>query len=339
MHIKNLSYKGKEEPFLKIESEPIVVVCAADNNYAMQLAVTGRSALANLKGDRKIFLFIIDGGIKNHNKQKILKSLDSEKCEVKFISNPDSLLEDDIKEAHNECVGSNGKTTAKYLTIAAFYRLLIPELLPKQFEKVIYLDCDLVVRGDLEQLWEIDLEENYVLAAQDTWIPYVSSTTGLLNYQDLGISPNSKYFNSGVLVINLKKWRTDNIGAKAINYFKQNTKYVRWPDQDVLNALFAGQWGELDPRWNCSPVSVYSYTSWQDSPFSEEVYNNLIRDPYIIHYVSSAKPWTSRHTLLKEHFFEYVDLTAWSGWRFTFRRRFWFWLIAKLREAISISQI
>ena len=335
MNTNNLSYERTEKPFLEIESQPIIVVCAADNNYAMQVAVTLRSALANLKGDRKISLLIIDGGIKNHNKQKILRSLSTEKCEVRFLPMPDSLLGDNIEEI-NKRLGPNGKTIAKYVSIAAFFRMLIPELLPEEIEKAIYLDCDLVVREDLEKLWEIDLGDNYLLAAQDTWIPYVSSPNGLLNYKKLGISSDSKYFNSGVLVINLKKWRTDNISTKAIDYLKQKTEYVRWHDQDVLNALLAGKWGELDPRWNCSPVSVYSYTSWQDSPFSEEVYNNLIRDPYIIHYVSSAKPWTSRHTLLKEHFFEYVDMTAWSGWRFTFRRRFWLWLVAKLQEVISM---
>ncbi|HIK06632.1 MAG TPA: glycosyltransferase family 8 protein [Trichormus sp. M33_DOE_039] len=313
----------------------IVVVCAADDNYAMQLAVTGRSALVNLKGDRKILLFIIDGGIKKHNKRKILKSLDSEKCQVKFLPQPDSLLGNDIEEI-NKRLGPDGKTIAKYVSIATFFRLLIPEILPEQLEKVIYLDCDLVVRGNLEQLWQTDLGDNYVLAAQDTWIPYVSNSNGLLNYKELGISSDSKYFNAGVLVINLKKWRTDDISAKAINYLKQKTEYIRWHDQDVLNPLFVGQWGELDPRWNCSPSSVYAYSSWKDSPFSEEVYNNLIRDPYIIHYVSNKKPWTSRHTLLKEYFFEYVDMTEWSGWRLTIWRRFWLRLIHEFRKAISI---
>lgn len=318
-----------------LKNEPIVVVCAADDNYAMQLAVTGRSALVNLQDNRQILLFIIDGGIKKHNKQKILKSLNSEKCEVKFIQITDSLLRD-IEEVHKPQGSESVITKADYVSIASFYRLLIPELLPNQFEKAIYLDSDLVVRGNLEQLWQAELGENYVLAAQDTWIPYISSRTGLLNYQKLGISPDLKYFNAGVLVINLKKWRSDKITAQSINYFKQNIQYVGWYDQGVLNGLLAGQWGELDPRWNCSPSSVYGFSSWKESPFTEEVYNNLIRDPYIIHYVSNKKPWTSRHTLLKEYFFEYVDMTAWSGWRLTIWRRFCLRLSHEFKKAIPI---
>jgi lipopolysaccharide biosynthesis glycosyltransferase len=333
MQINNLSCERQVEPVL--ETEHIVLVCAADDNYAMQLAVTVRSALINLKSDRQILLFIIDGGIKKHNKKKILKSLNSEKCEVKFIQITDSLLRD-IEEVHKPQSSESVITKADYVSIASFYRLLIPELLPNHFEKAIYLDSDLVVRRNLEQLWQTQLGENYVLAAQDTWIPYISSPTGLLNYQKLGISPDLKYFNAGVLVINLKKWRSDGISAKAINYFKQNLEYVGWYDQGVLNALLAGQWGELDPRWNCSPSNVYGFSSWKESPFTEEVYNNLIGDPYIIHYVSNKKPWTSRHTLLKEYFFGYVDMTAWSGWRLTIWRRFCLRLIHEFKKVISI---
>ena len=327
--VNNLNTEKKTDT--TINNEPIILVCAADDNYAMQVAVTGRSVLENLKSDRQILFFIIDGGIKNHNKQKILKSLNLEKCKIKFIPKPESLLGDDIEEV-NKRLGPDGKTIAKYVSVATFFRLLIPEVLPDELEKVIYLDCDLIVRGNIEELWQIELGNHYLLAAQDTWIPYVSNPNGLLNYQELKISANFKYFNAGVLVINLKKWRKEKISAKAIKYLKENIEYVRWHDQDVLNALFAGQWGEIDPRWNCSPSSVHGLASWQDSPFTEEVYNNLIRDPYIIHYVSDKKPWTSRHTLLKEYFFEYVDMTAWSGWRLTIWRRLWRRLVYKAKK-------
>jgi lipopolysaccharide biosynthesis glycosyltransferase len=320
MHSKNSGNERKVEPFVKRESDPIVVVCAADNNYAMPLAVTMRSVIENLKSNHKIIIFIVDGGITNLNKQKILKSLFFEKCEVKFISVSNSLLRD-IEEAHKSTNLEDETIKADYVSIASFYRLVIPELLSNEFAKAIYLDCDLIVKGDIGDLWQIDIGENYLLAVQDTWIPYMSSSTGKLNCQELGLEPASKYFNAGVLVVNLRKWRESGLSAKAINYFKQNSEHVGWYDQDVLNALLAGLWGELDPRWNMSPSSVYGYSSWQESPFPETIYNNLIRDPYIIHFVSAKKPWNSRHTLLKEHFFQYVDMTAWSGWRLTIWRR------------------
>ncbi|WP_319421893.1 glycosyltransferase family 8 protein [Pleurocapsa sp. FMAR1] len=333
MHIENLSYKGKEEPFLKIESEPIVVVCAADDKYAMPLAVTVRSALANLKKNWKILLFIIDGGIKKRNKRRILKTLSIDNCEVQFIPKPDNFAKS-LEEAYRYTV-TEGQAK-NYISIAQYYRLFIAELLPDQAKKAIYLDCDLIVKEDLSQLWQIDLGENYVFAAQDTWVHSVSAHNGLLNYQELGIASDAKYFNSGVLVINVEKWRAEKVSARAIDYLNHNKEHMIYGDQDILNALFTGQWGELDPRWNATS-RIYEYSSWKESPYQEHVYNNLIHnDFYIIHFISGEKPWNSRDVPLKEHFFHYVDMTSWSGWRFTFWQELWQKLVYKFRKAVSI---
>jgi lipopolysaccharide biosynthesis glycosyltransferase len=331
MHTEKLSHEMKVRPFIEYEHEAIIVVCAADNNYAMQLAVTIRSILENFKGNRKIIFFVIDGGITNRNKQRIRKSIIFDRCEFEFefVSISDALLRD-IQEIHELTETVNVKTKADYISIASFYRVIIPELLSNQFEKVIYLDCDLVVKGNLEELWKIDIGENYLLAAQDTWIPSVSSPTAMLNFLELGLEPKAKYFNAGVLVINLKKWREDRLNAKAVKYFRQNLEHIGWYDQGLLNALLINQWGQLDPRWNFNATSFYSYSlrgyvSWKNSEslFSEDVYNNLLQDPYIVHFVSAKKPWTSRHTPCKEEFFKYLDMTVWSGWRLTIWRRLW----------------
>jgi lipopolysaccharide biosynthesis glycosyltransferase len=330
MQVDNLNLENKSNPVL--DRETIVIVCASDDNYAMPLAVTVRSALANLGKDCRILLFIIDGGIRNGNKQRILKTLESENCEVRFTPISQVSTTEGIEKLHKYTV-TEGQTK-KYLSIATYFRLFIPELLPKQIEKVIYLDCDLIIKGDLNQLWQVDLGENYVLAVRDSWMPSVKD--GLLNYQQLGIEPNAKYFNAGVLVVNLNKWRVDNIFSKAIDCLNRNKEYIRFADQDILNTIFSGQWGELDPRWNFT-ARFYQYSSWQESPYAEDVYNNLIhKDPYIIHFVSGEKPWNSRDVPLKEHFFHYVDMTSWSGWRFTFWTELGLRLAYKFQKAVSI---
>ena len=297
--------------------DSIVVVCAVDNNYAMPLAATMRSVIENLKGERRLALFIIDGGIKENNKRKILKSLSSEKCEVNWISNPVKLLGEvgALKELNFGQL--------PHLSISAYYRMLIPELLPQQYSKAIYLDSDVIVVGDLNCLWDIKVQDNYLLAVQEIICPYVSSSAGLANYQELGIPADTKYFTSGVLVFNLEKCRTDKLSAKCVEYLVKYREYIRWHDTDVLNAVIAGKWGELDPRWNQMPF-VYNITSWKDTPFSEDTFNKLIHDPYIIHFASAAKPWNSREDHPCNHlFFHYLDLTAWSGWRLTIWRRLW----------------
>ena len=292
---------------VKLDTNSLAVVCAADDGYAMPLAVTIRSALENLKSNRKITLFIIDGGIKKHNKRKILKSLKSDKCDTEWIQRPDTLL-GKIEVLRAFTVGDISEP--KHITIAAYYRLLIPDLLPPEFKKAIYLDSDLAVIEDLGQLWDIDMGENYLLAVQDMNTPYVSSPYGLINYRELGIPQEYKYFTSGVMVIDLEKWRTARISAKAVDYLKQNREHVRWHDTDVLNAVLAGKWGELDPRWN-QMAFTHNFSSWKDSPFSEEVYNDLVDRPYIIHFSTEAKPWNSREKHPARHlFFQYLDMTA-----------------------------
>ena len=141
-------------------SQPIVLVCAADNNYAMPLAVTVRSALDNLGTNQKIALFILDGGITESNKNKIIKSLKSEQIEISWVQ-PDNALFENL-------------ALNRHVTIPTYYRLILPEILPKDFQKVIYLDTDMVVTGNLQELWNIDVGDNYVLAVQDDVQLYIS---------------------------------------------------------------------------------------------------------------------------------------------------------------------
>lgn len=303
------------------QNEPIVAVCAADDRYAMPLAVVIRSTLENLNSDRQIIFFIIDGGIKRKNKNKILRSIDgnSKQCQIKWVQPFDNAL--------------NNMYISGHITAAAYLRLLIPSLLPSHFRKAIYLDCDLVVQGDLGRLWDIDIADNYLLAVQGIGVSYVSSPNGLANYQELGIPAHYKYFNSGVMAINLEKWRTDKISTEIICYLQQNQEYLRWWDQDGLNAILAGKWGELEPRWNQTPG--FHKRSWQDSPFSEEDFNNARWNPYIVHFASAQKPWNSiksRKLPTNDLFFHYVDMTAWMGWRLNIWRRIQFKLRHELRQ-------
>jgi lipopolysaccharide biosynthesis glycosyltransferase len=299
----------------------IPIVLAVDDNYAMQLAVVIRSMLENFKSDRQLIIYVMDGGIKDINKRLIIKSLNShhDRIKIEWLEVSDNLATKNFK-------------ISGHVSIATYFRLLIPDLLPQRYEKVIYLDSDIIVNYDISQLWDIDIGEKYLLAVQDLGILNVSSPNGLIDYQNLGISPDAKYFNAGVLVINLKKWRSEGIAEKIVDYLENNHDFVRFWDQDGLNAILVGHWGELDPRWNQTP-SIHKYSSWEESPFSEAAYNHLIHDPYIIHFAQAAKPWNSReYHPANQLFFKYVDLTAWKGWRFSIWRRLWGRAIREIQQ-------
>lgn len=294
----------------ELDRDSIALVCSADENYAMPLTVVVYSAIANLKDpQQKIDLFVLDGGIEPATKAKVAKSLDRDRVTIHWVK-PDPKLFANLP-------------VSRYLTIAAYYRLLIPEVVPQNFDKVIYLDCDMIVRGDLSQLWQIEMGDNYVLAVQDDNQPYISMAAGLSNYRELGLHPHHKFFNSGLLVINLAKWRAENIGAKVLKFSEQNREYIRDADQDGLNAVLAGKWGELDPRWNQMP-RIYDYLSWQDSAYDAETYQALRHDPWIIHFTNAPKPWRVGCTHpATDLFFHYHDKTAWFGGRSI---RYWLWM-------------
>ncbi|BDA67007.1 glycosyl transferase family 8 [Rivularia sp. IAM M-261] len=278
----------------------IVLVCAADDNYSMPLAATTRSVVASMRNPQNLSLYIVDGGISKVNKERIIQNLKSEQVKVTWI------------KAHRSQF--KNMQISSTVTIAAYYRLLIPAILPTNIEKAIYIDSDVIVRSDIEVLWQQDIKDNYLLAVQDMGAPLVSSPRGLVNYQELGIPADCKYLNSGVLVLNLKKWRQDNTSLEVIKYLNDYKQYVRWFDQDGLNAILAGKWGELDARWNQMPY-LFRFGSWQESPFSEEEYNNLLNHPYIIHYSTREKPWNDNcNHPQKELFYEYLDNSIWSNW-------------------------
>jgi lipopolysaccharide biosynthesis glycosyltransferase len=293
-----------------LEEEPIVVVCSADNNYALPLAVTMRSALENLNSSRKLLWFVIDGGISPRNKRRILKSLDSdrltsEQLEIRWIAKPESI---DDKFVISDRLPN---LKMQHLPNSAYYRLLIPELLPDRLTKAIYLDCDIAVNASLEKLWDVEIGENYILAARNAYSRTVShEPDGLMNWKELGFSADDRKFASGILVLNLEKWRSDNMCNKALDYLVNNLQYIRWHDSDVLHAIVKHQWGEVDVRWNF----------YKGRALTEEEAN----DAFIIHYISPEKPWIAiEKTPDRDVFFHYLRMTDWSGYKHTVPQRLW----------------
>lgn len=304
------------------ENDPIVLVCAADDNYAMPLAVTLRSALENLGDKRKISIYIIDGGIETDNKRKIAISLQSDKVVNLIWLNTDENLFTDVEVSF-------------YYTKTIFYRLLIPELLP-ECSKALYLDSDVVVNADLGELWDIDMGEHYLLAARDLYFPTILSNPCTKFFQSEGLKIE-KFFNSGVLSINLKKWRLEKIGIKVVKCIFQH----KLLDQEGLNIILKDKWKEIDPRWNRT-AGIYEYNSWENSPFSQDEFINLVNHPHIIHFTSAGKPWNSIDRCPEQSlFYNYLDMTAWVGWRFTQWKRIQFRIdqeIGRILQKISSTK-
>lgn len=294
----------------ELANEEITVVLAADNNYAMPLATTICSVVTNISPDKILNIYVLDGGISQKNKRKIINSFDVSKCSIFFIETKGQMKDAIIPKQFTESI---------------LHRLLIPQLLPNQVSKAIYIDSDLLVLSDISKLWDIEIDEYLILAAQDYIIPYICA--GIRNYQEIGIPSDHKYFNSGVLVLNIDKWRRESVANKVIDYLMLPRDYVIFGDQEALNAVLWDRWKELDPRWNQQVIltEFLEDSSILDSlveRLGEENYIKVVNNPFIRHFISTLKPWLYINHPDKKLFYKYVDMTKWKGWRYT-RIKIW----------------
>ncbi|MGH7177826.1 MAG: glycosyltransferase family 8 protein [Tepidisphaeraceae bacterium] len=267
---------------------PVVIACAADQRYALPLTVMLRSVLANLSPGRKLVVHVVDGGIACQDKQRVAASMSAERCTIRWVSPERSRFV--------------GLPLWGRMPIATYDKLLVCELLPHGTSKVLWLDCDLLALADVGKLWDLPLDSHHVLAVQDAIVPNVSSRWGVAGHQEIGLDPNAKYFNAGVVLVDLNLWRRDDVAGKALTYLRQYRDDVYFWDQEGLNAALSGRWGELDPRWN-----------WNAS------LGTLKRDgegAWIAHFSGALKPWRYRgQSGHHARFYEYLDQTEWAGWR------------------------
>lgn len=237
------------------------------------------------------FLYIIDDHINKANKSKVLKSILSEKVHIKWISINERLISK-ISLPDSDCINTYSRDV--------HLRFLAPYILPSYVKKVIYLDSDLIVLKDISKLWGIDFKDNIILAVRDSFVRSIGSRYGVVNYKQLGINPRLKYFNSGVLVINIEKWRNEEITPKLIECLRKNKNYAQFPDQYGLNVILINKWGELNSRWNQFPDAKKKNSK-----------------AYILHYVGLKPHMRNGKSFFNEKTFfnDYFDLTQLKGWR------------------------
>jgi lipopolysaccharide biosynthesis glycosyltransferase len=232
----------------------IDIIFSSDNNYARHLGVVLCSIFENKNNNYSINVYIIDGGISNENKE-ILSTL-----ETKYVFKIIYLYVkiEDYKDLY----------ISDHITQAAYYRILIPELINIDIDKILYLDCDIVVLGDLIELFEINID-NYFAGVIEEKVVGIK--------ENLGLKDETPYFNSGVILINLKKWREFNISNKTISFIRENPGKIKFWDQDALNVILAGKCLVLPKKFNLLTSEI------------ENISN--IKNPVIVHFSSNVKPW------------------------------------------------
>jgi lipopolysaccharide biosynthesis glycosyltransferase len=286
----------------------------------MALAVAMVSTATNCDRRRALRFHVIQSGIGHEVRTKIessLKSTGFPDARIEWVEAPlDRIL--DLKITH------------KYITHLTYARLLIPDLLPVEVEKAAYLDCDIVVNEDIGELWDTHLEQKSLFAVRDS-IAFVSAPGGLVNYRELSIPGDAHYFNAGVLIMNLKKWRECDTSEKVFRYLRRHRPIIQWYDQEALNAVLFDDWSELDYRWNWQ-IDWRHYRLGR----AKRLWVPTTTRKSIVHFTTAEKPWLPGCDYEeKRYFFEYLERTEWSGWRVSLLQEMSGRALRALREARS----
>lgn len=243
--------------------QEIPVFFTIDDGYAPFLAVALHSAIQNASADRQYKAIVLHRELGEENKRR-LAALQTENFCIEFVPMRANL------EALDDRMSN--RIRCDYFTLTIFFRLFIPAMF-KEYDKGIYIDSDVVLTGDIAELFDTDIGDNLIGACHDASIadfePLVAYTE-----QAVGVK-KEEYINSGVLLMNLKKLRERDLEGHFLSLLNTYHFDSVAPDQDYLNAMCNGSIYYLDESWNAMP--------------------NEARPPLartrLIHYNLFSKPW------------------------------------------------
>ena len=270
-------------PLIK-SSINITIVSVTDNHYIILLAALIKSIVVNHHSEEHIDYFIVGDRLTRRNINKLEESCKSDKLTIHWFK-------------MNEIIptGMALPLDRSSYPLNIYIRLFIPYFLPREIKKIIYLDVDMIVLTDISLLWYINLGENIIAAVTDFIGTVSNEWGGIKNYDALGLDKDSKYFNTGLLIINRKKWEEYEVTQKVLDCVQTNKPFANFPDQYGLNVVLNKDWLIIDPLWNC---------------FS----NMEEKNPYIIHFYQRKPIYKSydKNSNYKNLFYFYLNETRWK---------------------------
>jgi len=258
------------------------VVCATDDNFIQHCCIMLVSLLSN---NKDVNIFILTEGLIPENQRIIEEEVTEKGGRVRFCKVEGSLI-DSLPLSKAE--GLN------HISKATYYRILIADILPKDVEKVLYLDCDIVVDASLEALWQIDMTGKAIAASPQLGSGY--------NCERLGYPIEDGYFNAGVTMMNLAYCRENHITEEMVDYAVRNRDKLLFNDQDILNGVLHDRSIHILPQWNMTSACYVIDLDKRGDKRKGVVINDYAAakkniherrmSPCIIHYVSKPKPWS-----------------------------------------------
>lgn len=258
----------------------IMYLC--DNNYAYIAGISILSLMDNNKDVKDITFYIVEDGIDEDNKNKLKNIVDRYHRSVFFISKPD------LKPLLGE------KIQLHWWIENVFSRVFLQEVFKEYLNvnRLLYIDCDTLVLGSIEDLWNTRLD-SYIGAG-------VCEAMGNLHKKAIGLKNIDNYYNAGVFLIDLAKWRKYEIDKKASIFVKSHKGKLEYADESVLNGVLSSQLMSVDPKYNVTSLTVYfnekELKKYRKSyhTYTDEERKAALSDPRIVHFTSTFldnRPW------------------------------------------------
>lgn len=259
----------------------IPIFFTIDDNYVPFVSVAIKSIIENASKDYIYKIIILHQGLSEENINNIL-FLEEERFSIKFV-----YMKEDL-EAITDRV--ENRLRCDYFTLTIYFRLFISDMFP-EYDKCIYMDSDVVVPGDISELYNIDLRDNLIGACNDKSVIDVPE---LARYMEEAVGVNRyEYINSGVLLMNLKEMRKNNFCNKFLELLNKYHFDCIAPDQDYLNAMCNGRITYLDETWDVMPQEG----------------KDEVKNPKLIHYNLFQKPWCYNNVQYEKYFWKYAKQT------------------------------
>lgn len=266
----------------------IPIVFATDDNFVPYLYVAMSSLISNADENNNYDIVILYSKINNYNISRLLE-LSSDNVSIRFF---------DMTEYMNKY--SELWYTHWNYSDAVYYRFFIPEIF-SNYDKVLYLDGDVIFNCDASELYNIYLRDNYIAAVQDI-SQQMTGYIGETFRENVLKVKRENYFNTGILIFNIRLLKTVEFLDECIKTLKK-LKNPLFPDQDVLNKVCDGHVKYLPYNYNLMWNCLHYYTDAKDR-MPEATYNEYKeawKKPKIIHYTGACRPW-------KQPWLEYSDL-------------------------------
>lgn len=281
------------------------IVYASDDKFAEILGISLVSLYESSKDMEKIVVYVLDSGISKENKdrlQSVSKSYD--RNAIKFI--PAANISE--KLSMNVAVDRG--------SLSQYARLFVSSDLPQELTRVLYLDCDIIISQSIRELWNLELEGKTIGALMDAFSRYYR--------QNIDLKEQDIMFNSGVMLIDLQKWREQKVEEKLLKFISEKNGRIQQGDQGALNAILSHDTYCFEPRFN-SVTIFYDFTYkemliYRRPPgfYAEHQIQEAVDNPAIIHFTTSFKSKRAWMKGCKHRYVgEWLRYKSMSPWRDT----------------------